>query len=483
YKNPPDFLLGTVDKFAGVPFTERAGEIFGAAREKGVKRSPPSLIIQDELHLISGPLGTLASVYEAAFDTLIKQYQSHIGLPPVGAKYVASSATVRDSEKQIQRLMGRGAQIFPPRGMRSDDSFFAREDRRSDFARLYVGLMPQGVRATTAAHWTSAALLQAVRYVGESKLSSREEVDFLWSLLCYCNSKRELGLINGAVAQEITERQRVYGSRQNFNDEYYEQFKKQEVSSEAVKDVSATRSGLLVGVVQRTDSPDVSASRKVVDFVPCTNMISVGVDIDRLGLMLVNGQPKTTAEYIQATSRVGRNPDKQGPGLVVTLYSPAKPRDRSHYEYFKNYHSSLYRLVEPNSVTPGSLRALRRAAHAAVVTVVRHGVTNMSNNDAASTFDSNSTDIKKILEQLQTRLLNAYTADDDYERGVIQHRLREVVNEWEEWAAQGLRCYAPGGKNEPGLLKNTVQPAASDMGWLTNRSMRGVDVEVPGKVR
>ena len=292
-----------------------------------------------------------------------------------------------------------------------------------------------------------------------------------------------MGLINGAVAQEITERQKVYGSRQHFNDEFYEQLKKQEVSSEAVKDVSSTRSGLLVGVVARTDSSGASGARKVVDFVPCTNMISVGVDIDRLGLMLVNGQPKTTAEYIQATSRVGRNPEGQGPGLVVTLYSPAKPRDRSHYEYFKNYHSSLYRLVEPNSVTPGSLRALQRAAHAAVVTVVRHGVEEMRSNDAAPLFNPSSRAIKEILEHLQTRLLNAYSADDEYERRVIQKKLREVVSEWEEWAAQGLRCYQPGGKNEPGLLRNAVQAAASDMGWLTMWSMRGVDVEVQGKVR
>ena len=482
YDSPPDFLLGTVDKFAGLPFVEKSAAIFGAPK-KGVKRSPPSLIIQDELHLISGPLGTLASIYEAAFDTLIKTYQDDMGLSPVGPKYVAASATVRDSDKQIRRLMGRDARIFPPRGMRAHDSFFAREDRRPETARLYVGLMPQGIRATTAAHWTSAALLQSVRQVAEEKLSSRENADFLWTLLCYCNSKRELGLINGAVSQEITERLKVYGERQNFDPDLHEQLKKQEVSSEAVKDVSSTRAGLLVGVIPRSDPDEMSETRRVVDFVPCTNMISVGVDIDRLGLMMVNGQPKTTSEYIQATSRVGRNPEGQGPGLVLALYSPAKPRDRSHYEYFKNYHSSLYRLVEPNSVTPGSARALERAAHAALVSVVRHGVSHMKGNNSVVNFDKSNAQTKRMIDKLVDRLLSAYEASDVYERGVIIQKLKDAADDWSGWISEGLTAYVPGGKNEPGLLKSPSQSATSRTGWLTMRSMRGVDVEIKGKIQ
>ena len=239
----------------------------------------------------------------------------------------------------------------------------------------------------------------------------------------------------------------------------------------------------MVGVIPRSDSDETSETRRVVDFVPCTNMISVGVDIDRLGLMMVNGQPKTTSEYIQATSRVGRNPEGQGPGLVLALYSPAKPRDRSHYEYFKNYHSSLYRLVEPNSVTPGSARALERAAHAALVSVVRHGVSHMKGNNSAVTFDKSNAQTKRMIDKLEERLLSAYEASDVYERGVIIQKLKDAADDWSGWISEGLTAYVPGGKNEPGLLKSPSQSATSRTGWLTMRSMRGVDVEIKGKIQ
>ena len=87
-------------------------------------------------------------------------------------------------------------------------------------------------------------------------------------------------------------------------------------------------------------------------------MIQVGIDIPRLSLMIINGQPKTTSEYIQASSRVGEI--KIVPGLVFNILSPFNSRDRSHYEHFKSYHQSIYNYVEPTSVTPHSTSVRKR---------------------------------------------------------------------------------------------------------------------------
>lgn len=475
YNSPPSFLLGTLDKFALLTWTQEAGKIFGSHSKRNV--CPPSLIIQDELHLISGPLGTISAVFEAGFDELIKVNQEKLGLPATGPKYIASSATVRDSSTQIQRLLARPSAIFPPRGLRFNDSFFAKSDNSESKGRLYIGLMAQGLRSTSAAHWASGALVQSVRYIS-SLLQNREEIDFLWTTLCYCNSKRELGLINASVNQEILERMRVSAAAQGIDPNDVISLKKEEVSSDGVKSISETRANLLHAVQNENPS-------EVRDFVPCTNMISVGVDIDRLGMMIVNGQPKTTSEYIQATSRVGRNPDGNGPGLVLTLYSPAKPRDRSHYEHFQAYHETLYRLVEPTSVTPGSDPALSRTLHSAVVTLVRHGYEAMSSNTSATSFDISNSEINNLLIRLENRLLTAYPDEQkhSYERATIKNFIQRTIGLWSEWAKSGKLYYSASDKNINSLLvRHGDYKGPRNIGFYTMQSMRGVDAEVEVRI-
>ena len=470
YKKPPSFILGTIDKFAMVPLRDISSRIFGK-RDANKPVVPPSLIIQDELHLISGPLGTISAIYESAFDCLIKAYQVKAGLPPVGPKYVASSATVRDSDVQIRRLMGRKSAIFPPRGLNSSDSFFSRDERVDEYGRLYVGLMPQGIKSTVAAYWVNAALMQSVRFKSRT-LGTKEELDFLWTLLCYCNSKRELGLISGAANQEIIERMKVYALMEREDTDVVEPLLKEEISSDAVKNISETRNKLLKSVSDSSESG-------VVEFVPCTNMVSVGIDIDRLGYMLVNGQPKTTAEYIQATSRVGRSPELKGPGLVFTLYSPAKPRDRSHYEHFKGFHQALYRLVEPTSVTPGSEQALRKACHAAIILLVRHAGLNMSGHKDAGNFDQDEPNIKDLLHGLKDRMQKAYMEKDKFERAKISKIFDEIVCKWHDWAHQrDPLVYESQERNAKKLMLNYTSSKKQGVGFKTMKSMRGVDSEV-----
>jgi len=464
YHSPPSFLIGTVDKFAMLAWKSESGAIFGS-KQKGENQIPPSLIIQDELHLISGPLGTISAIYEAGLDTLIKQKQANLNLPETGAKYIASSATVRESEKQIRRIVGRDSLIFPPRGLRIDDSFFTNTDKDQDNARQYVGIMPQGWRSTSAAYAVSGALLQAVRFVSLTSEICKEEMDFLWTALCFCNSKRELGLVNSSVNQEIQERMKVCSNAQGNVTNHYDLLK-EEISSN-VKHISKARDKLF------TTNKD----QNVIDFVPCTTMISVGVDIDRLGLMIINGQPKTTAEYIQASSRVGRDPAGKGPGLVVTLYSPAKPRDRSHYEQFKSFHRTLYRLVEPTSVTPGSDRALERSLHASLIIALRHGIPIMRDSQGAQNFNPEALEAKKIIKNFKERITNIYSEEFEFERELIQEKVDEIVSKWYN-NKHGLVYSNTDTQSKSLMISFDEKEVKSKRLFRTMTSMRSVDTQV-----
>ena len=294
YQHPPSFLIGTIDKFAMMAWKEESGTFLAS----NGTHEPPSLIIQDELHLISGPLGTLAGIYEAAFECVIKQLNG--GCSP---KFIASTATISNAAEQCRRLYAKDTKIFPSPGVSSSDSFFSRIDDDANRSRLYLGVMGQGIRNTVAVYWAIAAILQGVH---EIEMGDGER-DSYWSLLAYHNSKRELGRTRNAVSDEISDRMKVYCDVDNRRRILGEPL---EVSSNAVKSVSSVR-----GEMSRKHTPESPA----VDVIPCTNMISVGIDVDRLGIMFVNGQPKLMSEYIQATSRVGR---RSIPGLVVTCFSP-----------------------------------------------------------------------------------------------------------------------------------------------------------------
>ncbi len=438
YERPPTLVIGTVDKFARLPWEARAGAFFGEG-----KRRPPELIIQDELHLISGPLGTVVGLYETAIDALA----SWDGCAP---KLLASTATIRRADEQCLGLYARPVQLFPPSGLEARDSYFARYDLNSP-GRLYAGVLAPSHTGSTALIRVAAALLQAPK---DLHLTGAD-LDAYWTLVAYHNSLRELGKSVTFGNDDIPARVKVLAQDRS----ELRQLNEGNVQ-ELTSNIRAEELAELLERLNRT-----AQERGEISLLLCTNMLSVGVDVPRLGLMLVNGQPKSTSEYIQATSRVGRG---SVPGLVVCVYSPSKPRDRSHYERFAAYHQGLYRYVEPTSVTPFARPARDRALHAVLVSLVRHRA-GLPETDQAGEFRRDLPEMQRIARWITERVQQvdpreAQSAVDD-----LEQRLRE----WEARArVDTLLRYS--GERQHSVLLRTPGDGHTE-GWDTLQSMRNVD--------
>lgn len=442
YKRPPTIVVATVDKFARLAWIPRGGSLFGL---DGSSFDPPSLVIQDELHLISGPLGTIVGIYEAAIRTLLKWR----GTSP---KIVASTATIRSADEQVRGLLASAVEVFPPSGLDADDSYFAELDT-SGPGRLYAGILPQAFAPAWAIGQAAGRLLSTPSVV---ESLTPEERDAYWTLVLYHNSLRELGRTVTILRDDVRtmlerEEKDAPGARL--------------VGTDGIEELTSNVSSHeLVKILER-----LSMSRKspdVIDAVVATNILSVGIDVDRLGLMLVNGQPKTTAEYIQATSRVGR---ASVPGIVLTLYRSGKARDRSTFEGFRTFHGSFYRFVEPTSVTPWALQARRRALRAALVIVARHGV-GYSSNESAAMFDDESSRIQRAISMIMDHVRIA----DAREASEVEKELRRAAADWATRAKSdtGNLKYESTKHPEERLLKTFGD---SGIGWPTMHSMRSVE--------
>lgn len=441
YDHPPTFLLATVDKFAGLAWEPRSGVFFGRPANK----IPPTLIIQDELHLLTGPLGTTVGIYEAAIQILCE----HEGRRP---KVVSSTATIRRAPDQVLGLFGKKVELFPPSGLSADDSHFATVDR-TEPGRLYVGIMAQGHTADTATVHSLTAMLQAPL---DLDLQGAER-DVYWTLVGYHSSLRELGRTVTIARDDVTSRLRalIRGGKIRV-------FDVDEITSNVPRSQQAE---LLERLNRSCDEKD------HLDFVASTNMLSVGVDVPRLGLMLMNGQPKATAEYIQATSRVGR---KDHPGLVFSLFRSTRPRDRSHYENFLPYHSALYRFVEPTSVTPWSPPSRDRSLHAALIILVRHHL-GLAADDKAGEIVRNLPAVDDYIEQI----VSVTEAVEHRETSRTRAELQHFRDDWIERATRATRAnkrlyYTPNGKGQINLMQDFDSKVNA---WQTLRSMRNVDRE------
>ena len=444
YEEVPSFILGTVDKFADLPWNRRGGTFLGNFGQF----APPSLIIQDELHLLTGPLGTTVGIYEHAIEIACERD----GRPP---KVVASTATVRRATEQVRGLFGRDVAVFPPPGTDEADSFFARRDEAGP-GRLYLGVMPQGHTSDTAVVHTLSALLQAPVSLNLTALDR----DRFWTVVAYHSSLQELGRTVTIARDDVPLRLAA-----RFGDS---------ARSLQVDDIEE-----LTANVERAAQPRLLerlAKREVtgdaISVLAATNMLSVGVDVPRLGLMLVNGQPKGTSEYIQATSRVGRS----GPGLIISVFRSARPRDRSHFETFASYHSALYRHVEPTTVTPYSSPSQRRSLHAALVILARFHAGLPNNGDAGKAFPSHEADIRALAD----RLVAVVNRVDPRESSLARDILGDFIDEWAKSSAESTILYTDGKEQVNRLLKEFGQ---SGSGTSTLRSMRNVDAQTPLRVR
>ena len=439
YRRLPAFLIATADKFASLPWVAETGKLLGGVRRfdgtgflsasdpsggqrLGQPLPPPDLIIQDELHLISGPLGTMVGLYEATIEALCVREANGRKIRP---KIVASTATVRQAQDQVQALFARPlTQVFPPPGPDRRDSFFAHSVPVERTAgRLYLGITSPGRNPKVLMRRVWLALMgaaeRAYRDTGGHRNASNPADPYM-TVLGYFNSLRELGGARRILEEEVRNTIKQYGTRKRTN-ELRGLFQDRRTFSEVVELTSRVSTSQVADARRRLDRPFHEAQR--VDCAIATNMISVGLDIPRLGLMVVLSQPKTHAEYIQATSRVGR--DDRRPGLVVTLLNAHKPRDRSHYERFRHYHETFYRSVEVASVTPFSARALDRGFSGALVGLARHA-------DPALTPPQGVERIEAVRAAMERRLLDTFRERveqqplaDEVER---EERLRSVQN-------------------------------------------------------
>lgn len=474
YAAPPTLLFGTVDKFAMMAWKEEVGSFFAV----GSSNRAPELIIQDELHLISGPLGTMVAMFETAIDYLCQEK----GVRP---KIVASTATIRRAKEQCAALYNRDVAQFPSPGLDASDSYFARESvidyESGKYGRLYVGLMSSGKTKAMMEIRSIASMMQSIH-----RMPLSDEVkDKFWTLTAYFGSLRDLGkcrtLAEDDIKDAITRQAQRLGTKQDARKFY----SPDELTSRA----STTELNETLDKLEKTQY-SLENYKKVSHLLLATNMISVGIDIARLNVMLLVGQPKLTSEYIQASSRVGRS----FPGVAFTMYDASKSRDRSHFEQFKQYHESFYRYVEPTGATPFSKPARDRSLKALLVAMIRNAEESLRSETSASAFtvaqyEDTIEKIKNYIVARSISITSRLNPDMLNDGADIADEIDAFFEEWEE----AISSYAP--ENFSYGEKYMIRHPDADHGRLLKAygtddrngvdamtSMRNVDSTVSGNI-
>jgi len=519
YQRLPAFVIATVDKFAALPWVGATGKLFGrvshAQPGKGFfgpsdgsdgsdqaggllphGLEPPDLIIQDELHLISGPLGSMGGLYEAVIDELCaRQVETSNGAQTVRPKIVASTATVRRASQQMQALFGRSSTpaVFPAPGPDRRDSFFSYTARVTEAeGRIYLGVSAPGRNIKALLLRVGLALMSTAQKLyaqAEKERKAREKrgeakgpnpVDPYMTFLGYFNTIKELGITRRLLEEEVTSLLTTYDQRRRLN-ETSARYARRKIANEPLELTSRVPTSEVSTTKARLEL-SFDNEKQRVDTALATNMISVGLDISRLGLMVMLGQPKTTAEYIQASSRVGR--DDQRPGLVVVLLNPNRPRDRSHYERFSFWHSVFYRDVEATSVTPWSSRALQRGLPAITVALARHLSPELSWAKDAGNADAIDAVQAEVAQRLGDRARRSAPnkALSEHTQADVHQRVMNLLDKWIRIARDngGLLQYGREAGEVAPLLHTPLDPnlkelKAMEQEFLANWSLRDVE--------
>ncbi|MER5642452.1 helicase-related protein [Kitasatospora sp. NPDC002227] len=461
YQDPPTILLATVDKFARLQFNASAGSVLGL----GTVFRQPSMIIQDELHLLSGPLGTTVAVFDAVIQTLL----SRGGTAP---KIVASTATIRASDEQVQGLYGRSVALYPPAGLDGDRTFFSRPVDSGE-GRLYVGLMPQSLSQVSAVITATAPLIEIPDVLAREPGSGATR-DSYWTTVMYHNSLRELGRTGTLVVDDVNGRLEPRADRLSLPLRRVRAGRVVELTSRRGPEELPNQLSELSRSADLTD--------QAVDVVLSSNMLSVGIDIPRLALMLMVGQPKTTSEYIQATSRVGRGRNN---GIVTTLFRSNRARDRSHFESFRSYHEALYRSVEPTSVTPWSIASRDRSLAGALVALLRHSVPALAANTGAAAMDLDDDRMRRAVEASVSGFVTLVACSEPDEGNETKAQIAVLLREWDRRAEVARAAGVPllydyVKADDQALFKRFDQERE---GWLVADSMRSVEPNVAVQVR
>jgi hypothetical protein len=517
YHRPPTMMIATVDKFAMMAWRAEVRTLFGRVREEcerhgllwpghdcgGGHRArrphpaakvkqvravrPPDLIIQDEFHLISGPLGTMVGLYETAVDDLCSW---QIGKTKVRPKVVASTATVRRAADQVRNVFMRRLAIFPPKALDVEDDFFSvQRSVASKPGRRYMGICSPGSSRPAVLIRTYTALLTAAQGLFDA---FGPVADPYMTLVGYFNSLRELGGMKRLAEDDV--QTRSFRVKMSLVERPGLEQRRVAIIAELTSRVSNTEipkyldqleipfDGTLDPRTGKFARPSVappsgsgsqrSTAPRPIDVVLATNMLSVGVDVNRLGVMVVNGQPKGTAEYIQATSRVGR----AFPGLVAAVLTWARPRDLSHYETFEHYHATFYQHVEAQSVTPFSPRAMDRGLTGTMLAMMRNRFEPFSANLGAGALNSPSRpEMVSIVDSVTDRTWEV--TEDSAKKTLANAELKSRADEWAKEAAVPGRTlvyqkYGAGPTAYALLEAPGIRPWST---WTVPMSMREVE--------
>ena len=473
YDKPPTLLFGTVDKFAMLAWKAKGNSFFNSIND-GL---PPDLIIQDELHLLTGPLGTITGIFESVIEMLCTKN----GRKP---KIISSTATTRNTDEQIKALYGndKTVNVFPPSGLSYVDSFFAKVSKTKS-TRRYIGFIPTGKSSIDTQLQMIANLFVARLEVYKTLILNGEKnyeiFDKYWTLISYYNSLKDVGKIHNKVGDEISTftsalQRKLYGDNPNYKFNHAYLYNRDEeltsrIDSTKIKQTlkRLEENTFDKDTIQKSQNGNTYVKTGMIDLVLATNMISVGIDIERFNVMLINSQPKNVAEYIQASSRVGR----KYKGLVIDLLDANRARDKSHFEHFIPFHQAFYKSVEPVSLTPFTENTLEKMLTSIMITYIRHKTTNipMASNNSAQYFQP------EMLDGLKTEIKKRFS-DNTKVYQLFENKLKELSDDWlERIENHGLKNYEAT-KTEIGLLVKPAEKSSDkDDLWSVMQSMREID--------